>query len=164
MTTAAQALAGVKVAEFGAYAAGPHVGKLLANFGARVVHIESRRRPDGFRLEYPPFKDGIPGPDRGGCFAYYNDSKYGVTLDLHTGAGQELARRLLAWADIVIENMRPGVMRRLGLDYDAAQIAQSGRGHAFELQHGTNRAAREHPGVRLAVVVACRFLRTDRNA
>jgi len=121
MTTGAQALTGLKVAEFGAYAAGPHVGKLLANFGARVVHVESRRRPDGFRLEYPPFKDGVPGVDRGGCFAHFNDSKYGVTLDLHSEAGRELARRLVAWADIVIENMRPGVMQRLGLGYDAAR-------------------------------------------
>jgi crotonobetainyl-CoA:carnitine CoA-transferase CaiB-like acyl-CoA transferase len=126
MTTVAQALAEVKVAEFGAYAAGPHVGKLLANFGARVVHVESRRRPDGFRLEYPPFKDGVPGLDRGGCFAYYNDSKYGVTLDLHSESGLELARRLLAWADIVIENMRPGVMHRLGLGYDAARSLNPG--------------------------------------
>ena len=126
MSTGAQALAGVKVAEFGAYAAGPHVGKLLANFGARVVHVESRRRPDGFRLEYPPFTDGVPGVDRGGCFAHFNDSKYGVTLDLHSEAGRELARRLVAWADIVIENMRPGVMRRLGLGYEAAQALNPG--------------------------------------
>ncbi len=126
MTTGAQALAGVKVVEFGAYAAGPHVGKLLANFGARVVHVESRRRPDGFRLEYPPFKDRVPGVDRGGCFAHFNDSKYGVTLDLHAGSGRELAQRLLTWADIVVENMRPGVMRRLGLDYEVARSVNPG--------------------------------------
>ncbi|MGB7543213.1 MAG: CoA transferase [Burkholderiales bacterium] len=126
MSGTVQALAGVKVVEFGSYAAGPHVGKLLANFGATVVHVESRRRPDGFRLEYPPFKDGKPGINRGGCFAYFNDSKYGVTLDLQKEAGRELARRVLGWCDIVIENMRPGVMQRLGLGYASARALNPG--------------------------------------
>jgi crotonobetainyl-CoA:carnitine CoA-transferase CaiB-like acyl-CoA transferase len=112
------ALTAVKVVEFGGYAAGPHIGKILANFGATVVHVESKSRPDGFRLQYPPFKDGIPGPNRGGCFGFFNDSKYGVTVDLKNPKGLELARRLTDWADIVIENMRPGVMQRVGLGYE----------------------------------------------
>jgi crotonobetainyl-CoA:carnitine CoA-transferase CaiB-like acyl-CoA transferase len=91
---------------------------LLANFGATVVHVESHSRPDGFRLEYPPFKDGVAGVNRGGCFAFFNDSKYGVTVDLKTPEGLEQARQLTDWADLVIENMRPGVMARIGLGYD----------------------------------------------
>src|ERR671933_193737 len=75
------ALSAVKVVEFGAYAAGPCISKYLANFGAEVVHVESAEHPDGFRLQYPPFKDGRPGLNRSGCFAFFNDSKYGVTLD-----------------------------------------------------------------------------------
>jgi len=121
-----QALAGVKVAEFGAYAAGPHIGKMLASFGATVVHVESHRHPDGFRNEYPPFKDGRPGVNRGGCFAMFNDSKYAVTLDLKNAPGIELARRLVGWADIVIENMRPEVMSRLGLGYETARQLKPG--------------------------------------
>lgn len=121
MSAIPQALSGVKVVEFGAYAAGPHIGKMLAGFGASVVHVESRQRPDGFRAEYPPFKAGKAGPDRGGCFAIFNDSKLAVTLDLKVPAGIELARRLMSWSDIVVENMRPGVMARLGLGYDAAR-------------------------------------------
>ncbi len=113
------ALEHVKVVEFGAYAAGPCISKYLANFGARVVHVESRKRPDGFRLQYPPFKDGKVGLNRSGCFAFFNDSKYGVTLDLKHSDGLELAHRLVEWSDIVIENMRPGVMSRLGLGYEA---------------------------------------------
>lgn len=112
------ALAGVKVVEFGAYAAGPCIGKYLANFGARVVHVESRQRPDGFRLQYPPFKNGEVGLNRSGCFAFFNDSKRGVTLNLKNDAGLRLAHRLVEWSDIVIENMRPGVMQRLDLDYE----------------------------------------------
>jgi crotonobetainyl-CoA:carnitine CoA-transferase CaiB-like acyl-CoA transferase len=123
MSETSDALAGVKVIEFGGYAAGPHVGKVLANFGATVVHVESARRPDGFRLEYPPFKDGRPGVNRGGCFAFFNDSKLDVTLDLKNEAGLDLARRLIDWSDIVVENMRPGVMARLGLGFEAASAA-----------------------------------------
>jgi len=119
MSAIPQALAGLRVLEFGAYAAGPHIGKMLAAFGASVVHVESRQRPDGFRCEYPPCKGGRAGPDRGGCFAIFNDSKLAVTLNLKAAAGTDLARRLMAWSHVVVENMRPGVMARLGLGYDA---------------------------------------------
>jgi len=126
MTRGPQALAGTKVVEFGGYAAGPHIGKMLANFGATVVHVESHGRPDGFRLQYPPFKDGIAGANRGGCFAFFNDSKYGVTVDLKKAKGLELARRLTDWADLVVENMRPGVMARIGLGYDEVRRTNPG--------------------------------------
>ena len=119
---AKDALYDVKVVEFGAYAAGPCISKYLANFGARVVHVESRQRPDGFRLQYPPFKDGKVGLNRSGCFAFFNDSKHGVTLDLKNDEGLKLAYRLAEWSDIVIENMRPGVMSRLGLGYEALRL------------------------------------------
>jgi benzylsuccinate CoA-transferase BbsF subunit len=115
----ATALAGVHVIEFGSYAAGPHIGKMLANFGATVVHVESRAHPDGFRMQYPPYKGGTPQVDSGGCFAYFNDSKFGITLDLKNARGVELAKRLALSCDVVIENMRPGVIARLGLGYDA---------------------------------------------
>jgi crotonobetainyl-CoA:carnitine CoA-transferase CaiB-like acyl-CoA transferase len=114
-----QALDTVNVVEFGGYAAGPHIGKLLGNFGAQVVHVESKDRPDGFRLQYPPFAGNKPGLNRGGCFSFFNDSKYGVTIDLKKPEGLDLARRLITWSDLVVENMRPGVMERLGLGYDA---------------------------------------------
>ncbi|MDP2619750.1 MAG: CoA transferase [Hyphomicrobiales bacterium] len=120
MSDTPQALAGVKVVEFGAYAAGPHIGKLLGNFGAVVAHVESFQRPDGFRLQYPPYKDGVVGVNRSGCFSIFNDSKYGVTVDVKNPAGLEIARRLMDWADVVIENMRPGVMDRIGLGYAVA--------------------------------------------
>ncbi len=118
MSGVPQALAGVTVVEFGGYAAGPWIGKVLANFGAKVVHVEARDRPDGVRLQYPPYKDGKVGINRSGCFSYFNDSKYAVTLDVKKPGGVELARRLTDWCDIVIENMRPGVMARIGLGYE----------------------------------------------
>lgn len=124
MTT--QALADVKVVEFGSYAAGPHIGKVLANYGATVVHVESKARPDGFRLQYPPFQDGKPGINASGCFAHFNDSKLGITVDLKSEQGRAAARRLVDWGDVVIENMRPGVMARVGLDY--ATLAKTNPG------------------------------------
>lgn len=126
MSALAQALDGLKIVEFGGYAAGPHIGKMLANFGATVVHVESRARPDGFRLQYPPYKGGQPGIDAGGCFALFNDSKYDVTLDLKNAGGLALARQLCGWCDVVVENMRPGVMDRLGLGYEALREANPG--------------------------------------
>ena len=122
MTAVAQALTGLKVLEFGGYAAGPHIGKMLANFGASSVHVESRERPDGFRIQYPPFKDNRPGYNRSGCFAFFNDSKYSVTVDLKKPRGIALAHRMAQWCDLIIENMRPGVMERLGLGF--ATLAQ----------------------------------------
>lgn len=124
MTT--HALADIKIVEFGGYAAGPHIGKVLANFGATVVHVESRARPDGFRLQYPPFQDGKPGVNSSGCFAHFNDSKLGITLDLKNEQGMALARRLVDWSDVVIENMRPGVMARIGLGYDVLATTNPG--------------------------------------
>ncbi len=112
------ALESVNVVELGGYAAGPCIGKYLANFGAQVVHVESTQHPDGFRLQYPPYKEGKVGLNRSGCFAMFNDSKYSVTLNLKHPKGLELGYRLMDWADIVIENMRPGVMSRLGFGYE----------------------------------------------
>jgi crotonobetainyl-CoA:carnitine CoA-transferase CaiB-like acyl-CoA transferase len=120
------ALGDLKVVEFGGFAAGPQVGKIMANYGATVVHLEAADRPDGFRLQYPPYPDNRPGINRSGCFAMFNDSKLGVTVDLKQPAGLELARRLVDWADVVVENMRPGVMARLGLGYET--LTQSNPG------------------------------------
>lgn len=118
MTALPQALKGIKVIEVGGYAAGPWIGKVLANYGATVVHIESQERPDGFRLQYPPYRDGVKGINRSGCFSYFNDSKYAVTLDVKKPGGKELAHRLAGWADVLIENMRVGVIERIGLGYE----------------------------------------------
>jgi crotonobetainyl-CoA:carnitine CoA-transferase CaiB-like acyl-CoA transferase len=70
-------------------------------------------------MQYPPYKDRKPGVNGGGCFAYFNDSKLGITLDLKNPQGLALAKKLCAWGDVVIENMRPGVIDRLGLGFDA---------------------------------------------
>lgn len=126
MTAIPQALKGLKVIEVGGYAAGPWIGKVLANHGATVIHIEASDRPDGFRLQYPPYRDGKKGINRSGCFSYFNDSKYAVTIDVKKPGGLKLAHRISDWADVLIENMRPGVIDRIGLGYDELKETNPG--------------------------------------
>ncbi len=114
-----ETLRGVKIVEFAAFAAGPVVGKHLVDFGATVVHVESKARPDGFRTHYPPYKDNIHGLNRSGLFALANSNKLGITLNLKkTPRATEMAKRIVAWSDVVIENFSPGTMKRLDLDYE----------------------------------------------
>jgi crotonobetainyl-CoA:carnitine CoA-transferase CaiB-like acyl-CoA transferase len=113
------ALKDIKVVEFAAFAAGPAVGKHLADHGATVVHIESKVRPDGFRAHYPPYKDNIHGLNRSGLFSLCNNDKLDITLNLKKAPkATDLAKRIVAWADVVIENFSPGTMGRLGLGYE----------------------------------------------
>ena len=106
------ALDGVRVIDFTTTIAGPHCGRLLADLGAEVIKIEA---PEGDMMRTRP-------PLRGGAstsFGQLNAGKKSVVLDLKPPAGAEAARRLVATADVVVENFRPGVMRRFGLDYPA---------------------------------------------
>ena len=118
METTRQVFEGINVVEFAAIAAGPVIGKHLADHGARVVHVESHERPDGFRVNYPPYKDNKPGINRSGAFGICNNNKYGVTVNLKTQEGIELAKKLIAWADLIIENFTPGTLKKLGLGYE----------------------------------------------
>lgn len=113
-----KALQGLRVVEFGAFAAGPVVGKHLADYGAEVIKIESRSRPDGFRAHYPPYKDNRWGLERSGLFAMSNNGKRSVTLNLKHPEGARIARELVRRADVVVENFTPGTMARLGLAYE----------------------------------------------
>ncbi len=111
-----QALEGLQVLDFSWIIAGPLATKHLADCGAEVVRVETGSRPDILRL-YTPYKDGIPGLNRSGFFAAFNSDKYSIDLDLGDPRGVDIAKRLVAWADVVVENFTPGVMQRLGLAY-----------------------------------------------
>ena len=112
-----KALEGLKVADFSWLIAGPLLAKFLGDHGAEVIHIESSTKPDNLRSTLP-MKDNIPGINRSAAFARYNSSKYGVSLNLGNPKGVEIARRLVAWADVVVENFSSGTMERLGLGYE----------------------------------------------
>lgn len=113
-------LAGVRIADFTWIGAGSYTTKILADFGADVVKIESSGRIDTLR-DARPFKDGVRGVNRSGYFADRNSSKRSITLDLKHPQGQELVRRLIAGSDVVSNNFTPGVMERFGLGYEAVR-------------------------------------------
>ncbi len=111
----------IRVVEMGQLLAGPFCGQLLADFGAEIIKIEppgsgdpmrewGREKPHGKSLWFP----------------VVGRNKKSVTLDLRTGEGQEIARRLIARADILIENFRPGTMERWGLGYEVLSALNPG--------------------------------------
>lgn len=110
-------LAGLRVIDFTWVGAGSLATKLLADFGAEVIKIETATRPDILRLT-PPFKDGRRGLNRSGYFSNRNTSKKSVALNLSMPAGVALARRLIALADVVANNFTPGTMEKWGLGYE----------------------------------------------
>jgi len=110
------ALEGLKVVDFSWIFTGPIATTFLADNGAEVIKIESATRPDGTRM-LKPFKDGIEGLNRSGIFANYNSGKLSMNLNLRDPRAIELAKKLVARADIVLETFSPGVMKKLGLDY-----------------------------------------------
>ena len=95
--------------------AGPFSAMQLAHLGAEVIKIESRGRVDVTR-RLGPFVDEEPGIDRSGYFNQYNQGKRSVCLDPTTVEGHGLLGRLLATADVVIDNMRAGALARMGFD------------------------------------------------
>jgi benzylsuccinate CoA-transferase BbsF subunit len=110
-------LNGLKVADFTGAIAGPLATRILAAEGATVVKVECHKYPEPVR-NVVPYKDEIPGFDRSTQFAFYNFGKYSITVDMDKPAGQEIGRRLVRWADVLMENMAPGSMVRWGLDYE----------------------------------------------
>lgn len=108
----------VKVADFTWWAAGPFTTKYLADFGATIVKVESPKRPDLFRVAEPYRRDCKPGPDRSGLFIQANTGKYSMCLDISKAKGLEVAKKLIAWADVVCENFSPGTMDRMGLGFE----------------------------------------------
>jgi CoA:oxalate CoA-transferase len=104
-------LRGVRVVDFSEFVAGPYCTRLLADLGAEVIKVE-RHLGDVYRGGRP-IRDG-----RSTYFGSLNAGKRSVALDLAQMDGRDAARELIDTADVVVENFRPGVMRRLGLDYE----------------------------------------------
>jgi crotonobetainyl-CoA:carnitine CoA-transferase CaiB-like acyl-CoA transferase len=105
-----RAFAGLRVLDFTTTIAGPHCGRLLADLGADVVKVES---PEGDVMRSRlPLRNGASS-----YFGQLNAGKRSVVLDLKDPRAVAAARRLALDADILVENYRPGVMRRLGLDF-----------------------------------------------
>ncbi len=111
------ALDGVKVADFSWFGAGPICASHMATYGATVVRVESESHIDALRTVAPFAKDKT-GYNVSGYFNNFNAGKLGLTLNLNTEKGQELAQRLVDWSDVFLTNFTPRVVERWGLTYD----------------------------------------------
>ncbi|HJN52560.1 MAG TPA: CoA transferase [Pseudomonadales bacterium] len=115
-------LAGIRVLEFCWVWAGPYAGMLLASLGAEVIKVEGHTRTDLMRRSVVwPLAEAEPTsvpPNQGLAFNTVNLNKKGVTLDLSKPEGVRLALDLAKDCDVVVDNMRPGAMAKLGLSYD----------------------------------------------
>ena len=113
----ASALEGIKIADFSWAAATPIATRMLADHGATVVRVESKSHADTVRIT-GPFRDNKPGLNKSGFFADFNSSKYGLALDMKRPAAHTIARRLIEWADVVVESFTPRVMAGWKLSYE----------------------------------------------
>ena len=110
-------LAGIRVTDFTWIGAGSYATKILADYGADVIKVESTRRLDALRMS-APYKDGVKGVNRSGYFADRNTSKRSITINMKSPQAAPLVRTLVEKSDIVANNFTPDVMARFGLGYD----------------------------------------------
>jgi crotonobetainyl-CoA:carnitine CoA-transferase CaiB-like acyl-CoA transferase len=112
-------LKGIKVVELARILAGPWTGQTLADLGADVIKVESPQGDDT-RGWGPPFVKDETGADRDAAYFHAcNRGKRSIAVDFRTQEGQELVRRLVADADVLIENFKVGGLAKYGLDYDS---------------------------------------------
>ena len=143
-------LAGVRVIEFGQYIAVPAAGQSLADLGAEVIKIEPSAGDAARQL-------GWTDDDCGPMFTAYNRGKRSVVLDLRSDAGSAAALKLVASADIVLQNMRPGAMHKLGLSAEQlmsqfprliyGQVSGFGQRGPASLRAGLDIAAQAESGM-----------------
>ncbi|HYF18927.1 MAG TPA: CoA transferase, partial [Ramlibacter sp.] len=117
-----QPLSGLRVLDFGWVWSAPWVGTMLAELGAQVIKVEHSQRPDNLRLAGKVRRNGqvVEGPSREMSPMYHqiNHGKLGITLNVKDPRAVDLARRLAAMSDVVIENMSPGSLERSGLGFE----------------------------------------------
>ena len=109
---------GVNVLEFCWAGVGPFSLSYLAYYGATVIKVESASFPDIVRTGQP-FKDGIPGLERGAFFAYtHSVKKNSISLNLKHPKAEEIKKKLMAWADVVVDNFAAGTIEKWGFGYE----------------------------------------------
>jgi crotonobetainyl-CoA:carnitine CoA-transferase CaiB-like acyl-CoA transferase len=118
-------LQNVKICDFMWVMAGPASTRILADYGATVVRIESPTRIDTART-LAPYLDNKLGPDSSGLFANCNAGKLGISLDLANPRSREVVHDLVRWADVVTESFSPKAMRAWGLDYESLRKINPG--------------------------------------
>jgi crotonobetainyl-CoA:carnitine CoA-transferase CaiB-like acyl-CoA transferase len=112
-----QALSDVKVLDLTWYITGPYCTKLLADYGADVIKVERPAEGDPTR-RMGPFPEDSPHREKSALFLHLNTNKRGITLNLKSEVGRRIIKELVREVDILVESFRPGVMSKLGLDYE----------------------------------------------
>ena len=118
--SAGRPLEGLKVLDFMWVIAGPFFTRVLTDFGATVIKVESSKRLEPARGA-PTFKNDVPGVDTGMPFQNFNAGKLGITLDPNNEAAREIILDLVRWADVVTESFSPKAMKGWGLDFESLQ-------------------------------------------
>ena len=139
-TAAPQALAGLRVIEMGQLIAGPFAGKFLGEFGADVIKIESPAGGDPLRT-WRLLKDGTSV-----WWQVQSRNKRSLALDLRAAEGQDIARRLISEADVLIENFRPGTLEGWGLGWDELKALNPGLVMLRISGYGQSGPYRDQPG------------------
>jgi crotonobetainyl-CoA:carnitine CoA-transferase CaiB-like acyl-CoA transferase len=134
-------LDGVTVLDFTRVLSGPYCTMLMADMGARVIKIEQPGRGDDTRAWGPPFAG-----TESAYFMSVNRNKQSLTLDLKSAAARPLLDRLIARADVLVENFRPGAMARLGLDYPTLSASHRGLIYCSISGFGQTGPRRDEPG------------------
>jgi crotonobetainyl-CoA:carnitine CoA-transferase CaiB-like acyl-CoA transferase len=136
---------GIRIADFSRILTGPLTTKIFSDYGAEVIKIESLSQPELFRLSVP-FKDNEEGLNRAGRLNWANTGKLSVSINFHDPRGVELAKRIAAWADIVVENTAGGSMKRMGLGYEELKEAKSDLIMLSTCMQGQTGPHAAHPG------------------
>ncbi len=134
-------LTGCRVVEVGNYMAAPFCGMQLADLGAEVIKVEHPDGGDQVRQSAPL----VAG--EGSAFMRLNRNKRSFALDLKTSQGAEIFRKLVATADAVVENLRPGTMKDLGLDYETLRGINPGLVYVAASGWGQDGPLRDQPGM-----------------
>ena len=140
------ALQDIKVADFSWAIAGPLVSEYLAHHGATVVRVESFTNPDVVRT-WGPFKDGVVGLNRSSSFPTYNTSKYSLSVNLKHPHSSKVIKKLLTWADILLENFTVGTMKKFGFAYEEVAKINPNIIYASITMQGQTGPHCRHPGV-----------------
>ena len=134
-------LSGIRVLEVGNYMAAPFCGMQLADLGAEVIKVEHPEGGDQVRLSAPLIEG------EGSAFMRLNRNKLSIALDLKTTPGKEIFRKLVSTADVVVENLRPGTMHDLGLEYEALRLINPRLIYVAASGWGQDGPLRDQPGM-----------------
>jgi len=135
------ALSDIRIVDLSRILAGPYCTMLLADYGAEVIKVEQPGMGDGTRQWGPPWVNG-----ESAYFLSVNRNKKSITLNLKSETGIKILKQLVAEADVLIENFKPGTMKRMGLDYDTLYQDNPGLVYCSISGYGQTGPYRDRPG------------------